>query len=69
MTDDIVEHLATIDILEDHVVVVLVNNHLAHATDVGVVEKHRQGGLPERADLLRGILGCLFGGGLRVGRS
>lgn len=38
MRDDIVEHLSSAHILGDHVVVVLVDDHLAHAADVGVVE-------------------------------
>ena len=40
MADDVVEHLASADILEDHVIVVLVNDHLPHAADVRVVEEH-----------------------------
>ena len=43
VADDIVQHLTTIDVFENHVVVVLMDDHLElpHATDVGVVEKHR----------------------------
>ena len=40
VADDVVEHLAATDVLEDHVVVVLVDNHLPHAADVRVVEEH-----------------------------
>lgn len=38
VTDDIIEHLATIDILEDHVVVVGMGNHLAHTADIWMME-------------------------------
>jgi len=63
VADDVVEHLAAVDILKDHVVVVLVDDHLPHAADVGVVEEHGEGGLSERADLLGGVLcGLLCGG-------
>ena len=68
VADDVVEHLATADILEHHVVVVLVYDHLAHATDVRVVKKHRQGSFSQRPNLLRGILGGLLRGGLRIRR-
>ena len=61
VADDVVEHLATADVLEHHVVVVLVYDHLAHATDVGVVEQHRECSLAECADLLGGVFGRLFG--------
>ena len=37
VADDIVQHLSAVDIFENHVVVVLMNDHLPHATDVGVV--------------------------------
>lgn len=34
---DVVEHLAAIDVLEDHVIMVLVDNKFPHATDVRVM--------------------------------
>jgi len=52
MANDIIEHLSTVDILKDHVVVVLVDDHLSHAADVGVVEEHGEGSLSESANLL-----------------
>jgi hypothetical protein len=55
--DDVVEHLPPIDILEDHVVVVLVDDHLAHAADVRVVQQHAQCCLPKCPRLLAGVLG------------
>ncbi len=61
MTDDVVEHLAPANVLEDHVVVVLVDDHLTHAANVGVVEEHRQRGLADGANLLGRILGRLLG--------
>jgi hypothetical protein len=68
--DDVVEHLAAIYEFEDHVVVGGLDDELAHAADVRVEEEHREGGLADGADFLRGILRCLFGkkrGGGRVG--
>jgi len=40
VADDVVEHLAAVDVFENHVVMMLMNDHLAHATDVGMVEEH-----------------------------
>ena len=59
--DDVVEHLTTVYEFKDHVVVGGLDDELAHATDVRVVEEHREGGLADCADFLRGILGGLFG--------
>ena len=59
VTDDVVQHLTSIDILENHVIVMLVDYHLSHATYVGVVEKHRKGGFAKGSNLLGGIFGCL----------
>lgn len=67
VADDVVEHLAAVDILEDHVVVVLVDDHLAHAADVRVVEEHGEGGLSEGTGLLGGVLCGLLRGGVREG--
>ena len=60
VADDVVEHLAPAHVLEDHVVVMLMRDHLAHAADVGVVQEHRQRRLAQSADLLRGVFGCLL---------
>ena len=59
VTDDIVQHLTSIDILENHIIVMLVDYHLSHATYVGVIEKHRKGGFAKSTDLLGGIFGGL----------
>jgi hypothetical protein len=70
MGDDVVEHLAAIHEFEDHVVVCRLDDELAHAADVRMEEEHREGGLADGADFLRGILRGLFcekGGGGRVG--
>lgn len=37
MADNVVEHLAPVDILKDHIVVVLMDYHLAHAADIGMI--------------------------------
>ena len=60
MTDDVVEHLPAADVLEHHVVVVLVDDHLPHPTDVRVVQQHRERSLAQRPYLLRGVLGRLL---------
>ena len=40
MTDNIIQHLTPIDVFEYHVVVMLVDDHFAHAANVGMVEEH-----------------------------
>ena len=40
MADDVVEHLAAVNILEYHVIMMLMNDHLTHAADVGMMEEH-----------------------------
>lgn len=40
MADDIIKHLPAADVLRDHIIMVLVHDHLAHAADVRVVEEH-----------------------------
>ena len=37
MTDDIVQHLTTIDILEHHVIMMLVNDQFTHAAYIWVI--------------------------------
>lgn len=51
VTDDVVQHLPPVDVLEHHVVVVRVHDHLPHPADVRMVQQHRQRRLPQRADL------------------
>jgi len=59
MADDIIEHLPTVDVLEDHVVVMLVNDHFAHSTDIRVMEEHGKCGLSKSTNFPRGIFGGL----------
>jgi hypothetical protein len=66
MADYIVKHLSAVYVLEYHVVMVLMHNHIAHTAYVRVVEQLRKRSLTDRADLFRGILGCLLGGGFGV---
>ena len=40
MADDVVEHLAATHVFEHHVIMMLMDDHLAHAADIGMVEKH-----------------------------
>ena len=40
VVDDVVQHLTAVDVFKNHVIVVLVDDHLSHAADVGVMEKH-----------------------------
>ena len=37
---DVVKHLSSVDVLTNRVIMMQMNDHLAHATDVGMVEKH-----------------------------
>lgn len=39
VADDIIEHLTAIDKLEDHIIVVGVNDHFAHPADVGMMQE------------------------------
>ena len=59
VTDDIVQHLTSIDILKNHIIVMLVDYHFSHATYVGVIEKHGKGSFAKSPDLLGGIFGSL----------
>lgn len=38
MTNDIVQHLTAVDKLEDHVIVVRMDDHLPHPADIRVVQ-------------------------------
>lgn len=60
VADDVVQHLTAVDILEDHVVMMLMDNHLTHPTYVGVVEEHGEGSLTDRSDFLGSVLRGLF---------
>lgn len=59
MTDDIVKHLTTINVLGNHVIVVLMNDHLTHTADIWMMEEHRQSSFTKGTNLFRSILGSL----------
>ena len=59
VTDDIVQHLTSIDVLENHIIMMLVNYHFSHATYVWMIEKHGQGSFAKSPDFLGGIFGSL----------
>ena len=59
VTNDVVQHLPSVNVLEYHVVVVLMNDHFSHATDIRMIEQHRERGFAEGADLFGGIPGGL----------
>ena len=54
--NDVVKHLTAIYKFEDHVVIGGLDDEFAHAADVWMEEEHREGGLTDGADFLRGIL-------------
>ena len=65
MADDVVQHLPPVHVLENHIVVVLVDDHFAHAANIRMVKEHRKRSLTQRPDLLRRILRRLLGCRLR----
>jgi hypothetical protein len=67
MADDIIEHLTAVDVLENHVVVVLVHDHLAHAAYIWVMQEHGECSLAQSSDLSGSISGSLSGGGIGGG--
>ena len=40
VADDVVEHLAATHVLEHHVIMMLMDDHFAHAADIGMVQEH-----------------------------
>jgi hypothetical protein len=67
MTDNVIQHLTTIHVFEDHVVVMLMHDHFTHSTDIWMVEKHGEGCFAECANFFRGVFCGLLGGSFRVG--
>ena len=59
VTDDIVQHLTSINIFENHIIVMLVDYHFSHATYVGMIEKHGKGSFAKSPDFLGGVFGSL----------
>lgn len=53
MGDDVVKHLATVDIFEEHIPVVVGPEYVAHAANVRVVDKGNDGSLTGSTDFLR----------------
>jgi GT2 family glycosyltransferase len=60
MGDDVVEHLTAVDILKQHVPVVVCTDDISHPTDVRVVEKRDNGGFAGSSDLLGLVCALLF---------
>lgn len=58
MRNDVVEHLATIDIFEEHVPVIIGADNITHATDVRMVDQGDNGSLSCCADFF-GVV-CSF---------
>jgi len=61
MGDDVVEHLAAVDVLKQHVPVVVCADNITQATYIGVVEECYDGGFASGSDLL-GLVGPLLFG-------
>lgn len=53
--DDVVEHLTTIDILEEHIPMIVRPLDIPHRADVGMIQEGDNGGFPGRTNLLRVI--------------
>jgi hypothetical protein len=64
MGDDVVEHLAAIHKLEQHVPVVVCPHDVFHAADVGVVEQADNGGFTGSPDFLGVVCSLAVGGAL-----
>lgn len=67
VADDVVEHLTATHVLEDHIIMMLMDDHFAHAADVWMVKKHGEGGFADGSDFLGGVFGGLLCEGLRRG--
>lgn len=50
MTDDVVKHLATVDKLENHVVIIRLNNHFSHTADIRMEEEHGKSRLADSSN-------------------
>lgn len=57
MGDDVIKHLSSVDILKHHVIMIGMNDHLAHATDERMMQKQLQAALANGTNLLGLILG------------
>ncbi|KAI7498668.1 protein kinase [Hortaea werneckii] len=61
VTDDVVQHLSTVDILKEHVPVVVGSYDIAHTTDVRMVDKRHNGCLACGSDLFAVICPLALG--------
>lgn len=69
--DDVIEHLATVDIFEKHIPMVVCTDNIVKSTDVGMVQEGADGGFTSGSDFL-GLIGTLFVGArlvIIVGRT
>lgn len=57
MGNKIIQHLAIVDIIEYHVVMMLMRDDFAHTADVGMMEEHIESGFSKSADFFRAIYG------------
>ena len=56
MRDDVVQHLSTVDVFEQHVPMIVCPLDVSHCADVGMVEQRDDGGLSSCPNLLRVVL-------------
>lgn len=56
MGNNVVEHLAAVDPLADHVIVVRIHMHRLHAADIGMMEQHLNRCFADRAHFFREVL-------------
>lgn len=61
VADDVVEHLAAVDKLEDDVMIIWLRNDLSGPGYVWMKEDHGHGSFPHGADLFACVLGGLTG--------
>ena len=56
VTDNVVEHLPTVDVLEHHVIVVLMDYHFSHTAYVRMIEELRESSFTKGTNLFGSIL-------------
>jgi hypothetical protein len=60
MRDDVVQHLAAIDILEEHVPMIVRALNIPHGADVGMIQQGNDCRLPRRSNLFGVVLAFTF---------
>lgn len=60
MRDNIIEHLSSIDIFKQHIVVMGHNHNITHSTNVWMTQEGRYSGFPNRSDLFAFIVVALL---------